>query len=133
MIALLPPSSRMDLPNLGQLEKELDRQLFIRHAKGASPTQAGKTFYPAAVKVLNEINTMQVLFHKCPPHVPLRIALMPFLSGERVGLIINELIISLPELDLTQVKQSGNGREGSKYGMDDYLEIKYLCMGGIDR
>jgi DNA-binding transcriptional LysR family regulator len=85
------------------LEKELDRQLFIRHAKGASPTQAGKTFYPAAVKVLNEINTMQVLFHKCPPHVPLRIALMPFLSGERVGLIINELIISLPELDLTVV------------------------------
>jgi DNA-binding transcriptional LysR family regulator len=88
---------------IGQLEKELDRQLFIRHAKGASPTQAGKTFYPAAVKVLNEINTMQVLFHKCPPHVPLRIALMPFLSGERVGLIINELIISLPELDLTVV------------------------------
>ena len=30
------------------------------------------------------------------------------------------------------VKQSGQGREGSKYGLDDYLEIKYLCMGGID-
>lgn len=29
------------------------------------------------------------------------------------------------------VKQSGLGREGSKYGMDEYLEIKYLCMGGI--
>lgn len=29
------------------------------------------------------------------------------------------------------MKESGNGREGSKYGMDDYLEIKYLCMGGI--
>jgi succinate-semialdehyde dehydrogenase/glutarate-semialdehyde dehydrogenase len=29
------------------------------------------------------------------------------------------------------VKQSGLGREGSKYGMDDFLEIKYLCMGGI--
>jgi succinate-semialdehyde dehydrogenase/glutarate-semialdehyde dehydrogenase len=24
------------------------------------------------------------------------------------------------------------GREGSKYGLEDYLEIKYLCMGGLD-
>ena len=31
------------------------------------------------------------------------------------------------------VKQSGNGREGSKYGLDDYLEIKYLCMGGLNK
>jgi succinate-semialdehyde dehydrogenase/glutarate-semialdehyde dehydrogenase len=29
------------------------------------------------------------------------------------------------------VKQSGLGREGSKYGMEEYLEMKYLCMGGI--
>ena len=30
------------------------------------------------------------------------------------------------------MKESGNGREGSKYGMDEYLEIKYLCMGGLE-
>jgi succinate-semialdehyde dehydrogenase / glutarate-semialdehyde dehydrogenase len=30
------------------------------------------------------------------------------------------------------VKESGLGREGSKYGIDEYLEIKYLCMGGIE-
>ena len=88
---------------MSQLETELSRQLFIRHAKGASPTQAGKTFYPSAVKVLNEINTMQGLFHDCPALLPLRISLMPFLSGERVGVIINELITTLPELDLTVV------------------------------
>jgi acyl-CoA reductase-like NAD-dependent aldehyde dehydrogenase len=29
------------------------------------------------------------------------------------------------------VKESGIGREGSKYGLEDFLEIKYLCMGGI--
>ncbi len=29
------------------------------------------------------------------------------------------------------VKQSGLGREGSKYGIDEYVEIKYVCMGGI--
>ena len=31
------------------------------------------------------------------------------------------------------MKESGIGREGSKYGIEDYLEIKYLCMGRIDR
>ena len=29
------------------------------------------------------------------------------------------------------MKQSGVGREGSKYGLDEYLEIKYLCLGGL--
>ncbi|TMH23228.1 MAG: NAD-dependent succinate-semialdehyde dehydrogenase [Betaproteobacteria bacterium] len=31
------------------------------------------------------------------------------------------------------VKQSGIGREGSKYGIEEYIEVKYICMGGIDR
>jgi succinate-semialdehyde dehydrogenase / glutarate-semialdehyde dehydrogenase len=31
------------------------------------------------------------------------------------------------------VKQSGLGREGSHYGIEEFLEIKYLCLGGIDR
>ena len=46
---------------------------------------------------------------------------------------INEGIISNEMAPFGGVKESGQGREGSKYGMDDYLEIKYLCMGGIDR
>ena len=29
------------------------------------------------------------------------------------------------------IKESGIGREGSKYGIDDWLEIKYVCLGGI--
>ncbi len=46
---------------------------------------------------------------------------------------INEGIISNTAAPFGGVKQSGNGREGSKYGLDDYLEIKYLCMGGLDK
>ncbi len=46
---------------------------------------------------------------------------------------INEGIISNPMAPFGGVKESGHGREGSKYGLDDYLDIKYLCMGGIDR
>jgi succinate-semialdehyde dehydrogenase/glutarate-semialdehyde dehydrogenase len=30
------------------------------------------------------------------------------------------------------MKESGIGREGSKYGIDDYVELKYLCLGGLD-
>ena len=45
---------------------------------------------------------------------------------------INEGIISNEAAPFGGMKESGNGREGSKYGMDEYLEIKYLCLGGIE-
>jgi len=44
---------------------------------------------------------------------------------------INEGIISTEVAPFGGIKESGSGREGSKYGLDDYMEIKYLCMGGI--
>ncbi len=44
---------------------------------------------------------------------------------------INTGLISNTVAPFGGVKESGNGREGSKYGVDDYLEIKYLCMAGI--
>jgi succinate-semialdehyde dehydrogenase/glutarate-semialdehyde dehydrogenase len=44
---------------------------------------------------------------------------------------INEGIISTEAAPFGGVKESGVGREGSKYGIEDYLEIKYLCLGGI--
>ncbi len=46
---------------------------------------------------------------------------------------INTGIISNEVAPFGGVKQSGMGREGSKYGIDDYVVVKYLCMGGIDR
>ena len=45
---------------------------------------------------------------------------------------INEGIISNEMAPFGGIKESGQGREGSKYGLDDYLEIKYMCLGGID-
>jgi succinate-semialdehyde dehydrogenase/glutarate-semialdehyde dehydrogenase len=46
---------------------------------------------------------------------------------------INEGVISNEMAPFGGVKQSGMGREGSKYGIEDYLEIKYLCLGGINQ
>lgn len=45
---------------------------------------------------------------------------------------INTGIISNEVAPFGGVKQSGIGREGSSHGIDEYLEMKYLCMGGID-
>ena len=44
---------------------------------------------------------------------------------------VNQGIISSEAAPFGGVKQSGLGREGSKYGLDDYLEIKYISMGGL--
>ncbi|WP_027670402.1 NAD-dependent succinate-semialdehyde dehydrogenase [Rheinheimera baltica] len=44
---------------------------------------------------------------------------------------INEGAISNAAAPFGGVKQSGFGREGSHYGLDDYTDIKYLCLGGI--
>ncbi len=57
-----------------------------------------------------------------------------FRVGEALeyGIIgINEGIISTAEAPFGGMKSSGLGREGSKYGIEDYLEIKYLALGGI--
>ena len=44
---------------------------------------------------------------------------------------VNTGVISTEVAPFGGVKQSGLGREGSTYGMDDYLVVKYICMGGI--
>ncbi len=45
---------------------------------------------------------------------------------------INTGILSTAEVPFGGVKQSGIGREGSRHGIDEYLEMKYLCIGGIE-
>ena len=45
---------------------------------------------------------------------------------------INEGIISNEMAPFGGVKESGSGREGSKYGIDDYVEVKYMLMGGLE-
>ena len=45
---------------------------------------------------------------------------------------INTGLISTEIAPFGGIKQSGLGREGSKYGIDDYTELKYMCLGGIE-
>ena len=50
-----------------------------------------------------------------------------------VGLVgINDGLISSEVAPFGGIKMSGLGREGSKYGCDEFLEVKYMCFGGIE-
>jgi len=50
-----------------------------------------------------------------------------------VGIVgINEGLVTTEVAPFGGVKQSGLGREGSKYGIEDYLQVKYICVGGLD-
>jgi succinate-semialdehyde dehydrogenase/glutarate-semialdehyde dehydrogenase len=46
---------------------------------------------------------------------------------------INVGILASEHVPFGGVKQSGLGREGSHFSMDDYVEMKYLCMGDINK
>ena len=55
-------------------------------------------------------------------------------EGLEYGIVgINEGLISNEMAPFGGVKESGQGREGSKYGLDDYVEVKYMCVGGLDK
>ncbi len=51
-----------------------------------------------------------------------------------VGMVgINEGLISTAAAPFGGIKESGLGREGSRHGMEEFLEMKYMFMGGLDR
>ena len=54
-------------------------------------------------------------------------------EGLEYGIVgVNEGVLSNEMAPFGGMKESGNGREGSKYGLDEYVEVKYLCLGGIE-
>ena len=55
-------------------------------------------------------------------------------EGLESGIVgLNLGIISTEVAPFGGMKESGIGREGSKYGIEEFLEVKYLCMGGLDK
>ena len=55
-------------------------------------------------------------------------------EGLESGMVgVNTGLISTAEVPFGGVKQSGLGREGSRHGIEDYVEIKYLCLGDITK
>jgi succinate-semialdehyde dehydrogenase/glutarate-semialdehyde dehydrogenase len=55
-------------------------------------------------------------------------------EGLEYGMVgVNTGLISTAEVPFGGVKQSGLGREGSRHGIEEYLEMKYLCLGDLNK
>ena len=53
-------------------------------------------------------------------------------EGLEYGIVgVNEGLFSTPEAPFGGYKESGLGREGGSYGIEEYLEVKYMCLGGV--
>ncbi|TMX76750.1 aldehyde dehydrogenase family protein, partial [Vibrio parahaemolyticus] len=58
--------------------------------------------------------------------------IIKFSEGLEYGMVgVNEGIISTEVAPFGGIKESGVGREGAKQGLDEYLETKYICLGGL--
>ena len=54
------------------------------------------------------------------------------MEGLKYGMVgVNEGLITTPEAPFGGVKESGLGREGGHQGIEDYLDTKYVCVGGL--
>ena len=73
------------------------------------------------------MNTYTAYFYSSDPGQIWRVG-----EGLEAGIVgANEGAVSSEVVPFGGVKQSGLGREGSVYGIEDYLELKYFCMGNI--
>ncbi|MCV5738504.1 aldehyde dehydrogenase family protein, partial [Escherichia coli] len=58
--------------------------------------------------------------------------IIKFTEGLEYGMVgVNEGIISTEVAPFGGIKESGVGREGAKQGLNEYLETKYICLGGL--
>jgi succinate-semialdehyde dehydrogenase/glutarate-semialdehyde dehydrogenase len=57
---------------------------------------------------------------------------MRFAEGLEAGMVgVNVGLMSSESVPFGGVKQSGLGREGGKWGLEEFLEVKYVCLGGL--
>ncbi len=93
-----------------ELESELNCQLFIRHTKGVTPTQAGNNLYPYASKVVGDVQIIKELFKEPMQKITMKLALMPFLSGRRISMIIKDLLVQGLDLTIVDLSEEADAR-----------------------
>ncbi|MCL2918987.1 LysR family transcriptional regulator [Shewanella litorisediminis] len=91
---------------IAALESELGVQLFARHGKGVSATDAGMRLYPLAKRLLNESKAIQSLFSKPETQVPFRLGLIRSLGVARMSMLLKDFTAACPDMDLTLVEPS---------------------------
>ncbi len=87
-----------------QLEDQLETQLFVRHPKGVSPTEAADKLFPLAKQLSNDLNAIGHLFKSKPVKLPFRLGLIRSLGANRMGQLLKEFVASVEGMDLTLVQ-----------------------------
>lgn len=81
------------------LEEDLDTSLFVRHKKGMSPTTSAEQLYPAAKRMVGEVEGLRALFRSPAPHRDLTLGIMKSLDIARTMELIRP-VTGVPDLHL---------------------------------
>ncbi|KGJ89387.1 LysR family transcriptional regulator [Thalassotalea sp. ND16A] len=88
---------------VAQLEQTLDCLLFVRHARGVSPTDAGKKLYPLAKKLLGQADAIKTLFKDSDSKKPFYLGVTRGLGVERMSALLKDFTASNNSMELTLV------------------------------
>ena len=91
-----------------QLENSLSCHLFIRHARGVVPTEAGQQLYPLAKQLLGQAKAIGELFNDKSAKLPFRLGLVKGLGVERMSKLLKQFTSAVDALELTLVAPEDN-------------------------
>lgn len=91
---------------VAQLEQQLNVQLFIRHARGVTPTDQGKKLFPLAKQLLGQAGAIKTIFTEKAHRQPFNLGVTRGLGVERMSLLLKDFTTAQPFVELTLVPHS---------------------------
>ncbi|MBA6399622.1 MAG: DNA-binding transcriptional LysR family regulator [Colwellia sp.] len=93
---------------IAQLEQQLKVQLFIRHARGVTPSEQGKKLFPLAKQLLGQAGAIKSVFSEKTHKQPFNLGVTRGLGVERMSLLLKEFTSANPSVELTLVPHTEN-------------------------
>jgi DNA-binding transcriptional LysR family regulator len=93
---------------IAQLEQQLKVQLFIRHARGVTPSEQGKKLFPLAKQLLGQAGAIKNVFSEKTHKQPFNLGVTRGLGVERMSLLLKEFTSANPSVELTLVPHTEN-------------------------
>ena len=93
---------------IAQLEEQLKVKLFIRHARGVTPSEQGKKLFPLAKQLLGQAGAIKNVFSEKTHKQPFNLGVTRGLGVERMSLLLKEFTSANPSVELTLVPHTEN-------------------------
>lgn len=93
---------------IAQLEQQLNVQLFIRHARGVTPSEQGKKLFPLAKQLLGQAGAIKNVFSEKTHKHPFNLGVTRGLGVERMSLLLKDFTAANPFVELTLVPHTEN-------------------------